>query len=138
MVEQLKALLCELCKIVCGLKPGVAQRAIFVRRNEMATCTYRLPIVPSVSNFVEGVEFHAKINGAPAIVLTSNGVAFHPSNTTSIEYDFPVDASVEWFALWVGDNGTQAPSLTRIFTAINGAQVEAGRSGPAEFVRYNP
>lgn len=103
----------------------------------MATVTYELQIMPSPSNFVEGVELHALINGTPTL-LAVNGQTLQPSNTTKLQYDFPVDAIVEWYGKWIGDNGTSAEGNRRTFTAANREQVAAGQALGENFVRFNP
>ena len=99
----------------------------------MATVTYRLEILPSPSNFVEKVEIHALINNVPTLIAGEL-----PSSTTQVQYDFPVDASVEWWGRWIGDNNTQKDCAHRVFIAANLEQVQAGLAVGEAFLRFNP
>lgn len=99
----------------------------------MATVTYRLQVLPSPSNFVEKVELHALVNTVPTLLAGEL-----PSNTTVIDYDFPVDAIVEWWGRWIADNETTADCPHRTFTAKNLEQVAAGQAVAETFVKYNP
>lgn len=99
----------------------------------MATVTYKLHIIPSPSNFVETVSVHASLNAGPPLVLASG----LPSNTISINYDFPVDAAVEWWVEVIGDNGSTAISNHRMFAAANLEQVLPATADAETFVKYN-
>lgn len=100
----------------------------------MATVSYKLSIIPSPSNFVEMVEVYASIGGGADTVLATA----QPSSTTSVTVDFPVDAVVDWYVRVIGDNGTQADSNHRIFTAYNREQVLPATADSELFVKYNP
>jgi len=96
---------------------------------------YRLSWIQSTSDFANKQEVRAQINGAADISLAANLIM----TVNSVEYDFPTDASVNWWVVTTDDTGTKtAKSADNLFQAVNLATLEPATGLTATWVAHLP
>jgi hypothetical protein len=100
----------------------------------MATETYKLPWLQSTSDFANSQDVVALINGAQSVLAADKLM-----DVSSIQYDFPTDAVVEWWVVTHHQNGVDVlSSAHKTFTAKNLAALVAAVPGDAVFIKHNP
>lgn len=100
----------------------------------MSTETYALPWTQSTSDFANSQDIVAKINGTQTVLVA--GLLMSVATTS---YNFPTDATVEWWITTYHQNGVaKLDSAHANFVAANKATLSPAVPGVATWVKHNP